>query len=243
MYDKFADDCLALHASHAQPIVQEEAAMAAAFLGSDSPLQLLANDMAGVVVSATGKAKVGLVALQLQSAADHDVSVLGRFGSSCIAKEMDGNVLSSSFFFVKENDASLLGKMVARASFTKVGVAPLLLPTAASLSNLKNDLGNLKDVWKYCIVGYVVGKFPRFKALNHLIVNSWKCKASPTIHESGWLVYRFMREEDKLAVLSGGPYLVYGQPLILKSMPEFFDFSTADMSIVSVWIKLPNLPL
>ncbi|KAJ6378305.1 hypothetical protein OIU78_028531 [Salix suchowensis] len=93
------------------------------------------NDMAGVVVSAMGKAKVGLVALQLQSAADHDVSVLGRFGSSCIAKEMDGNVLSSSFFFAKENDASLLGKMVARASFTKVGVAPLLLPTAASLSS------------------------------------------------------------------------------------------------------------
>ncbi|KAJ6733378.1 hypothetical protein OIU74_005184 [Salix koriyanagi] len=82
-----------------------------------------------------GKAKVGLVALQLQSAADHDVSVLGRFGSSCIAKEMDGNVLSSSFFLAKENDASLLGKMVARASFTKVGVAPLLLPTTASLSS------------------------------------------------------------------------------------------------------------
>ncbi|KAG5222082.1 MILDEW RESISTANCE LOCUS [Salix suchowensis] len=79
--------------------------------------------------------------------------------------------------------------------------------------------------------------------LNHIIVNSWKCKASLTIHESGWLVYRFLHEEDKLAVLSGGPYLVYGRPLILKSMPEFFDFSTADMSTVPVWIKLPNLPL
>ncbi|KAJ6733379.1 hypothetical protein OIU74_005185 [Salix koriyanagi] len=43
MYDKFADDCLVLHASHAQPIVQEKAAMAAAFLGSDSPLQLSAG--------------------------------------------------------------------------------------------------------------------------------------------------------------------------------------------------------
>ena len=103
---------------------------------------------------------------------------------------------------------------------------------ALSYSLLENDLGNLKDVWKYCIVRYVAGKFPGFKALNHLIVNSWKRKASLTIHESGWLVYRFMHEEDKLVVLSGGPYLVYDRPLILKSMSEFFDFSTADMSTV-----------
>ena len=41
-----------------------------------------------------------------------------------------------------------------------------------------------------------------------------------------------MHKKDKFVVLSGGLYLVYGWPLILKSMPEFFDFSTGDMSTV-----------
>ncbi|KAG5225502.1 DUF4283 domain-containing protein [Salix suchowensis] len=172
MSEMYAKDCLVLHESQAQPIAQEEAAMTAAFLGSDTPLLLSAGTTP-------------------MTASRHQAS------SPPCAMEND----VSSF-----NDG--------------VGV-----------------------VVSYCIVGYVVGKFPGFKALNHMIVNTWKCKASLTIHESGWLVYRFLHEEDKLAVLSRGTYLVYGRPLILKFMPEFFDFSTADMSTVPVWIKLPNLPL
>ncbi|KAJ6372863.1 hypothetical protein OIU76_027236 [Salix suchowensis] len=394
MSEMYAKDCLVLHESQAQPIAQEEAAMTAAFLGSDTPLLLSAgttpmtasrhqassppcamendvssfNDGVGVVVSAKGKEKEDAVFLQLQSAAADDVCLLDSFHpSSSFAKGMDVGVCSSSF--ARENAVTLLGNLVVETDLATVGDAPLPLPMAAmhdshdfisslpitkvlgdnattpsppiavanetsmlgkvagskavktdfarmgaaktaftkvgavktdfaktaaahggvlanaaatngskdghasngkwkdlfssnrradsrtklvhfselnnasSCSLLENDLGNLKDVWKYCIVGYVVGKFPGFKALNHMIVNTWKCKASLTIHESGWLVYRFLHEEDKLAVLSRGTYLVYGRPLILKFMPEFFDFSTADMSTVPVWIKLPNLPL
>ena len=76
-----------------------------------------------------------------------------------------------------------------------------------------------------------------------MIANTWHCEATLNIHESGWLVYKFQNEVDKLAVLRGGPYLVFGRPLILKEMPEYFDFNSAEMSTVPVWIKLPNLPL
>jgi len=44
-------------------------------------------------------------------------------------------------------------------------------------------------------------------------------------------------------VLCGGSYLVYGRPLILRPMSEYFDFSSSEMSQVLVWIKFPNLPL
>lgn len=37
--------------------------------------------------------------------------------------------------------------------------------------------------------------------------------------------------------------MVYGRPLILKSMPQFFDFSREEISRVPVWIRFPNLPL
>ncbi|KAJ7011999.1 hypothetical protein NC653_002172 [Populus alba x Populus x berolinensis] len=66
--------------------------------------------------------------------------------------------------------------------------------------------------------------------------------SSPAL-ESGWLVYKFQSEEDKWSVLSKGPYLVYGRPLILRSMSEYFNFSSSEMYQVPVWIQFPYLPL
>nr|TKR85165.1 hypothetical protein D5086_0000250180 [Populus alba] len=106
-----------------------------------------------------------------------------------------------------------------------------------------DDLDNNYNVWELCIVGYVAGKSPGFKALNNIISSSWKCDATLSIHESGWLVYRFKNTDDKLAVLANGPHLIYGRPLILKAMPEYFNFGRDEMSCVPVWVKFPNLPL
>lgn len=99
------------------------------------------------------------------------------------------------------------------------------------------------DVWKFCAVGYVSGKRPGYGALNSIISTVWKSEATLFIHDSGWLVYRFKTEEAKISVLSGGPYLIYGRPLILRPMTKFFDFSSEEMSRVPVWVKFPNLPL
>lgn len=108
---------------------------------------------------------------------------------------------------------------------------------------LHDDLDNACDVWKSCLIGYVSGRFPGYGELKSMIVNVWGCKAELNVHDSGWLIYKFNNEVDRLAVLKGGPYLVFGRPLILKEMPEFFDFNLAEICKVPVWIKLPNLPL
>jgi len=99
------------------------------------------------------------------------------------------------------------------------------------------------EVWNFCVVGYVFGKSLGYRVLNSIISNVWKCEVTLTIHDFGWLVYRFKIEEDKLTVLRGGPYLVYGRPLILRPMINFFDFSSEEMSRVPIWVKFPNLPL
>jgi hypothetical protein len=50
------------------------------------------------------------------------------------------------------------------------------------------------------------------------------------MHGSRWLIFTFSSEMDMIEVLSGGPYYVFGQPLILKIMPEFFFFfETSEM--------------
>ena len=105
-----------------------------------------------------------------------------------------------------------------------------------------DDFDITYDIWQLCIVGYVAGKSPGFKALSNIISSSWKCEASLSIHESGWLVYKFKTVDDKLAVLANGPYLIYGRPLIIKAMPEYFDFGADEMSCVPVWVKFPGLP-
>jgi hypothetical protein len=63
------------------------------------------------------------------------------------------------------------------------------------------------------------------------------------MHDSGWLIFKFTSELDMLAVLNGGPYHVFGRLLILKHMPDYFDFDTAAMIRLPVWVKFPNLPL
>ena len=92
-------------------------------------------------------------------------------------------------------------------------------------------------------MGYVSGKSPGYRAPTSIISNVWKCEATLTIHDSGWLIYKFKTEEEKLTVLRGGPYLVYGRPLVLRPMTKYFDFSSEEMSRVPVWVKLPSLPL
>jgi hypothetical protein len=86
-------------------------------------------------------------------------------------------------------------------------------------------------------------KFPGFKALSRIIGNTWKCDISLTIHDSGWLIYKFNNKDDEFSILSGGLYLVCGRSLVLNSMPEYFDFSSNEMTRVPVWIKFSNLPL
>ena len=68
---------------------------------------------------------------------------------------------------------------------------------------LETDAHN--DVWKRCLIGYVAGKYPGFLALKSIISNIWKCEANLSIHESGWIVYKFNSDEDKLEVLNKGP--------------------------------------
>ena len=85
------------------------------------------------------------------------------------------------------------------------------------------------EVWNFFVVGYISGKSPGFKALNNIISTVWKTEATLTIHETGWLIYRFKSEVEKFSVLRGGPYLVYGRPLVLKPMTKFFNFSSEEM--------------
>ena len=105
------------------------------------------------------------------------------------------------------------------------------------------DLGAAMPMLRYCLIGYVAGKFPGYASLLQFISKHWPHTARFTMHDSGWLIFAFNSELAMLETLSAGPYFVFGRPLILKIMPEFFDFQANDMTKLPTLVKLPNLPL
>uniref|UniRef100_A0A3N7EM07 Uncharacterized protein n=1 Tax=Populus trichocarpa TaxID=3694 RepID=A0A3N7EM07_POPTR len=64
------------------------------------------------------------------------------------------------------------------------------------------------------------------------------------MHDSNWLIFAFSSKLEMLDILGGGPYFVFGRPLILKVMLEFFDFTTTIMMQMQmlIWVMYESLP-
>lgn len=62
------------------------------------------------------------------------------------------------------------------------------------------------------------------------------------MHTRG-LVFKFENAADRDMVLNGGPYFVYGRPLLMKIIPPWFQFDDEEISNIPLWINLPGLPL
>jgi len=104
------------------------------------------------------------------------------------------------------------------------------------------DVDDVEEAWGCCLVGQFAGRFPGMAAVRS-IRDGWKVKCKHWFHRSGWIVFKFESHEDRLSVLNGGPYFIYGRNLMLKNMPKCFRFGGEEIAIVPVWVQLPDLPL
>jgi len=106
----------------------------------------------------------------------------------------------------------------------------------------EEDVDAVEEAWGFCLVGLFAGKFPGWAAVGKL-KEEWRVNCTQWRHRSGWLVFKFQSDEDRLKVLNGGPYFAYGSNLMLKILPSCFRFEGVDISSVPIWIQLPGLPL
>jgi len=106
----------------------------------------------------------------------------------------------------------------------------------------EEDVDVVEEAWGFCLVGLFAGKFPGWAAVSKLR-EGWKVKCTQWRHRSGWLVFKFHSDEDRLRVLNGGPYFAYGSNLMLKILPSCFRFEGEVVSSVPIWVQLPGLPL
>lgn len=97
-----------------------------------------------------------------------------------------------------------------------------------------------KQAWGHALLGYFAGRFPGKAALLNLCA-SWNVKFRYIPHSSGWLVFKFQSEADLLKVLCGGPYFAFGRSLLLKEVPEGFEFEKFTDSKTPVWVRFEKL--
>nr|TKR85183.1 hypothetical protein D5086_0000250360 [Populus alba] len=67
---------------------------------------------------------------------------------------------------------------------------------SSSCQFLETDLGMHKDLWKFSLIGFIVGKFPGYSSLSKFVNCTWKCSVKFSIHDSGWLIFTFTSETD-----------------------------------------------
>lgn len=105
-----------------------------------------------------------------------------------------------------------------------------------------DEVDNMEDALGFALLGYVAGGFPGVEAIKKL-ASTWHVPHKFHVHKSGWLIFRFDDFALKEKVLQGGPYLIFGRPIILKDMPPLFEFGACTHSIVPAWVTLPGLPI
>ncbi|KAJ6977268.1 hypothetical protein NC653_029241 [Populus alba x Populus x berolinensis] len=132
------------------------------------------------------------------------------------------------------------------------GVAPGISPSLIHFPDVSSaaacpiqsvDVHEPVDKWKHCLVGYVAGKFPGYSAMQSYINRTWQHEVHFSMHDSGWLLFDFSSEITTLDVLGSGPYAIFGRPIVLQIMPEFFDFQFTEITSMPTWVRFPNLPL
>lgn len=60
-------------------------------------------------------------------------------------------------------------------------------------------------IFGYCLLGFFAGRFPGKPAMKELC-NKWNVEYQFMNHASGWIIFKFSCDEDRVKVLHGGPY-------------------------------------
>lgn len=106
----------------------------------------------------------------------------------------------------------------------------------------EQEMDSTENAWGCSLLGFIAGRFPGRFAIQNL-VSSWHVPCKHYFHDKGWIVFKFQNEEIRDKILSGGPYMIFGRPLMLRSMPICFAFDDSELLIMPLWITLPGLPL
>ncbi|XP_043697562.1 uncharacterized protein LOC122648415, partial [Telopea speciosissima] len=164
---------------------------------------------------------------------------LGQQGGSSSrgGSEKKGEVPWSALF--SSSSSSLLGDGL-KLSFVEPEEIEGVRVATCPESIIKEGL----EKWRNTLMGHFIGGRPSFTFALDLLLKQWKISGhvDANLLDSGFFIFRFNLEEDKIKVLEGVPWYVQRMPMILRPWSPNACLERVDLCSVPIWISLPNLP-
>ena len=99
--------------------------------------------------------------------------------------------------------------------------------------------------WSSTLVGYFVGSFLPFSAVNTLARRLWSKNGLEEVlsFDKGYYFFKFSSEEDLSDVLEQGPWLLSVRPLVLKKWSRGLKLTKDSLDRIPIWAHFHNIPL
>ena len=104
---------------------------------------------------------------------------------------------------------------------------------------------NMRAQWVNALIIKVVGKTMGYHFISLRVMSLWKPSGRMDCVEMEKCLFllHFSLKEDYERVLKDGPWFVGGHYLSIRNWEPNFKPSTASVTSVVVWIRLPELPI
>nr|POE84641.1 hypothetical protein CFP56_66224 [Quercus suber] len=114
---------------------------------------------------------------------------------------------------------------------------------AVNLSGTRK--ANLRALWSNALIIKVIGKIVGYQFLTSRISNLWKPsgRLDCVDLERDFFLVLFLLKVDYERVLREGPWFVGGHYLSVRKWEPNFKPATASVSLVAIWVQLPQLPI
>nr|POF05802.1 uncharacterized protein CFP56_44105 [Quercus suber] len=109
----------------------------------------------------------------------------------------------------------------------------------------KDTKRRIRKAWSKAVIVKLVGRSVSFSFMQSKLNHLWKPEGRMDCVDlsNGFFLIRFYSKEDLNSVLKRGPWFVGDHFLSLRPWEPFFKPSSANISLVAVWIRLHELPI
>ena len=109
----------------------------------------------------------------------------------------------------------------------------------------KDTKKRLRERWCKAVIVKLVGRSVNFAYMQSKLNHIWKPVSRMDVVDlsHGFFLVRFFSKEDLNSVLRQGPWSLGDHFLSIRPWERFFKPSTANISLVAVWIRLYELPI
>lgn len=101
------------------------------------------------------------------------------------------------------------------------------------------------ETWKFCLVGYLIGKALPYSVVNLLAKKLWAKLGlvEVLLNDNEFVFFKFKDEDSCIEVLESGPWHLSGRLVCLSRWRQGMVLQKATHNVVPVWAKFYNVPL